>query len=149
MSHDAGNGEYDCDGTQTGLSNISKYGLLTVGEMYNVGFEIKNYVSGSARMSCGSNGPGDYKSINGFFTENLITITNQTFYITADADFIGSVDNLSVKPYIFKNSTPYRITSINSTTGDCTLDLDTSGLENTVTSGDAYKHRKVSLFNLN
>ena len=47
-----------------------------------------------------------------------------------------------IKEILPVNGTPYRVTAIDPGTGDVTIDADFSGLENPVTSGAAFGHRR-------
>ena len=90
-------GTANCDGSQTGNSSIfqtaavdSITGLVT--------YTISNYVSGNVRAVLGSNGIGSFESANGTYLEILTdTGTNNAFFIQGDLNFIGSIDNVSVK----------------------------------------------------
>ena len=99
------NGEAHSDGTQTTAALLyqgSVVGLLD-GKKYLVSVDITDYTAGTLRIWQG-NSPGDgyhvFPQAVGTYT-HVITAFNYTiFNLSADADFIGSVDNLSVHEII-------------------------------------------------
>ena len=94
-------GKANCDGTQTGntnLNNSSNNGIVN-NKFYKIVYTISNYVSGSIRIKAGNTGFGIYHSSNGTYTQYIKAQVTTFPYaqFNADADFIGSIDNVSVK----------------------------------------------------
>ena len=94
-------GTANCDGTQTGntnLNNSSNNGIVN-NKFYKIVYTISNYVSGSIRIKAGNTGYGVYHSSNGTYTQYIKAQVSTFPYaqFNADADFIGSIDNVSVK----------------------------------------------------
>jgi hypothetical protein len=96
-SHDAGNEEYDCDGSQTGASYLRANSILTDAVRYKITFTVANYSAGEVYVRAGGN-LGTTYSANGTYTDYLTCVDNTNFYIWCDADFIGSVDDITVIP---------------------------------------------------
>ena len=93
-------GVASCDGTQVSGTNLNAPGgggLLTVGKPYLVTFDITSYTSGSIYQRVGSGGAGTSRSSIGTFSEVGVAQTNGEFLFTASSDFIGSIDNISVR----------------------------------------------------
>ena len=94
-------GSANCDGTQTGntnLNNSSNNGIVN-NKFYKIVYTISNYVSGSIRIKAGNTGFGVYHSSNGTYTQYIKAQVSTFPYaqFNADADFIGSIDNVSVQ----------------------------------------------------
>jgi len=94
-------GTANCDGTQTGTTNLNNTagnGLVN-GKKYRVVYTISSYASGSIRIKLGNSGYGVYHSANGTYTQDLVAgvTTFPTAQFNADANFVGSIDNVSVK----------------------------------------------------
>ncbi|MEE9222974.1 MAG: putative phage tail protein [Nitrosomonadaceae bacterium] len=67
------------------------------GELYVVGYEISNRTAGSVTADVGGT-DGDTNSENGTFEELIVGGSSDTdFRIQADANFDGSIDNVSVR----------------------------------------------------
>jgi hypothetical protein len=83
-----------CDGTQTGLSSLGQAGVVTIGNLYKVTFELSNNAAGNIRVLVGSpNTEWAWLSGNGPKTVYYFGEGNTTLYFQADADFIGDIDN--------------------------------------------------------
>jgi hypothetical protein len=107
-SHDAGNGEYDCDGSQSDTSNLRKASVVTQNVRYKITFTVSNYSTGNVRVYPGGSGGeiGTWRSSDGTFTEYLTSkAAAASFYIQADADFTGSVDDIAVIPVTLSDYT--------------------------------------------
>ena len=94
-------GSANCDGTQTGSTNLhnsTDIGIVN-NKFYKVVYTISNYVSGSIRIKVGNTGFGVYHTSNGTYTQYLkaVVTTFPRAQFNADANFIGSIDNVSVK----------------------------------------------------
>ena len=93
-------GSGNCDGSQTGMSSLTpNANNVTNGVLYKATYTISNYSSGSIRIKLGNTGYGQYNSANGTYTEYITAIATSfpRSQINADVDFIGSIDNVSVK----------------------------------------------------
>jgi hypothetical protein len=91
----AGNGFATCDGLQTGVSNLSQV-IYTVGKAYKTIINVNSVTAGSISIFTGTS-----SSQLNITAANTYTITqtsaSDTLYIQADASFIGSISNVSVK----------------------------------------------------
>ena len=94
-SHDAGNEEYDCDGTQTADSKLYQDVSTTETKKYIVKFTVKNYSAGNIAPMVGGT-VGTNVSANGAYAEIITAGSAAEDGVVADADFIGSVDDLSI-----------------------------------------------------
>jgi len=96
-----GDGVVSCDGTQTSASSlVQDIGTSANNKVYKIQFTLSNRTAGGIRIYLGGYNAGTVRSANGTYTE-LITAssasTNASIYFEADAAFVGSVDNVSVK----------------------------------------------------
>ena len=97
-------GTANCDGTQTGTTNLNNTvgnGLVN-GKKYRVVYTISSYASGSIRIKLGNSGYGVYHSSNGTYSQDLVAevTTFPTAQFNADANFVGSIDNVSVQEIV-------------------------------------------------
>ena len=95
-------GTANCDGTQTGTTSLTPALNNVVNNVtYIVEYTISNYTSGSISIKLGNTGYGVVRSANGTYTEEIkaLATTFPRSQINADASFIGSIDNISVKEY--------------------------------------------------
>lgn len=100
-AHDAGNGEYDCDGSQGVYALLTEHSSVVIGTVYKTIFTVKNrdgVGAGSVKLKCGSTSGSTYRSADGTYTEFITASGNTAFYVQADGDFIGSVDDITVEP---------------------------------------------------
>jgi hypothetical protein len=86
----------DCDGTQSEESNVYQETVVEVAKRYVVTYTVTRS-AGSVRVKVGSTGTGTYRTAGGTYTEAITAAGDTTFYINADADFIGTVDTITVK----------------------------------------------------
>ena len=90
-------GKASCDGSQTGTSNLSQTNVITdTSKTYRVEFTLSNYTAGNVKAKISNDAQGVTKSANGTYVEFLSGMSNRTLSLTANADFIGSIDNVSV-----------------------------------------------------
>lgn len=89
-------GVASCDGTQVTQETIRQNGILTVGDLVVVTFTVSNYSAGYVRPVVGSTGAGTFVNANGTYTETLTVVGSSNFFIQADVNFIGDIDNVSV-----------------------------------------------------
>ena len=95
------NGVASSDGSQSSNSSLYQLSVLSQYKTYKFQFTLSNVTNGSVRLR---NGIGDsetyisYKNIDGTYTAYAkVNASNTTLVVDADADFIGSIDNVSVK----------------------------------------------------
>jgi hypothetical protein len=93
-------GKANCDGSQTSTSSVYQNAGLTIGAAYKVIVTISNYSAGNIRILMGGNTFGEWVNSNGEKTFILVQSFDQRIYVQADANFVGSIDNVSVKEVI-------------------------------------------------
>ena len=69
---------------------------FVVGKTYKASFEIKNYAQGSATIRYGGGSDLGYEIANGIYDYYFVWGGNIYIYVKVSADFIGSIDNVSV-----------------------------------------------------
>ena len=84
-----------CDGTQTSVSFLTQNGQVQSGKIYKVTYEVVSFTSGEIIAFIGGS-QGQTRTSVGTYTEYLST-SNTNFWLRADANFIGSITNISVK----------------------------------------------------
>jgi hypothetical protein len=93
-----GSGVASCDGTQVGSTNISQNGVTELGFLYRVMYTVTIYTAGTIRMLLGNIlSATTPQSSAGTFSEVTTPDTATNVQVRGDVDFIGSVDNVSVK----------------------------------------------------
>jgi hypothetical protein len=106
------NGKASNDGSQSGTSEIYQTGVVVIGKTYKLVYDIVNYTSGTVRIRCGNTFDVTNNAI-GTYTAFLTATSNAGVGIQASADFIGSIDNVSVKEVLDfdfdRNSTGTRV----------------------------------------
>lgn len=91
-------GSLNIDGTQTSNININQnITSLDLTKIYKVTFTISNYTAGQVKVKISNSAQGTFKTANGTYTEYLSGMTNNALSIRPDGNFIGSIDNVSVK----------------------------------------------------
>jgi hypothetical protein len=93
-------GVASCDGSQTGNSNLQQTGVLEVGKYHLIEYTVSGYSAGTIKSLSSGFTSGAAVSSNGVHREivgNIHPSANTTFYLQADLNFIGSIDNVSVK----------------------------------------------------
>jgi hypothetical protein len=91
-----GSGVASCDGTQTGNTNLQQNDVFTVGNLYKITFDLTR-TAGNFRLLVGSSGSSSYYTTDGSFTLYATAVGNANLYIQGDSNFIGTVDNVTVK----------------------------------------------------
>ena len=99
-------GSANCDGTQVGVSDLTQTLSTPSGKSYKITYTISEYTSGSIFVRLNSGNITASQSSVGTFTEYLSGGNGAQINLRADADFIGSIDNVSVKEYITATNTP-------------------------------------------
>ena len=89
-------GSASCDGSQSGNSILYQNISHSANKKYRVEFTISGYVSGQVDFALDTPFFGTTSS-NGTFVFDGNPPSGGNFIIRADADFVGSVDNVSVK----------------------------------------------------
>ena len=97
-------GSADCDGTQTSLAYLQQSGAMTSGLRYKATYEVKSVSAGEVRLFVG-NVSSEPRTSTGVYTD-YITASNSSFWIRGSANFIGSIDNVSVKEVLSGFDTP-------------------------------------------
>ena len=99
-------GAANCDGTQTSNSDIAQ-GLTTQsGKSYKITYTISEYTSGSIFVRLNSGNTTTSQSSVGTFTGYLSGENGTQISLRANADFIGSIDNVSVSEVIDNTNLP-------------------------------------------
>ena len=92
------NGLLNCDNSQTGNSDCLQNNVTELGFQYLTEFTVSDHLSGNARILLGNiGGAGLNRNSQGTFTEVLTPDSVTNLKVRADANFEGSVDNVSVK----------------------------------------------------
>ena len=88
------NSQAHCDGTQTGSSNIFQTSVVEDNKTYLVEMYLKTIEGGEVAGNCGGNSATKPFIIAGI-NKDIITEDGglNAFYMTASADFIGSIDH--------------------------------------------------------
>ena len=97
------NGVASSDGTQSAASDLSQDGSVSAGD-YEVQFTVSSRTAGTVTAMVGSTGSGSARSADGTYTQTITYAgTGSNVYLQADADFVGSVDNFTVRPVYTAN----------------------------------------------
>jgi hypothetical protein len=105
----------ECDGTQTGWSYLTQdlADYLVGGKTYEVTYTISNYSAGNFRISLGGGTTaGTSRSANGTYTDTFTypsDATTDLLYLSADLNFIGDIDTVSVKEVCDSSWSPIAI----------------------------------------
>lgn len=91
-----GSGVASSDGTQAGNSEIFQLNIATVGKVYQVSYDVTAYTAGQVRLNLGQSF-SEYVSATGSYTYTLVAASDAHFRVQADVDFVGSVDNVSIR----------------------------------------------------
>lgn len=104
-SYDGTNDEYDCDGSQTGNSNVSfSAGTITLNKIYEATFTVKNRSAGGVTPVVGGYATGTRVEADGTYTQYITPTnpsSNDNLVIVANASFVGSIDDLFIKELPF------------------------------------------------
>lgn len=93
-------GVASCDGSQTGDSDLKQDVSAAVSTTYIIQYTISNYSAGEIQPNfLGAGGLGIARSVNGTFTDTIVSPSDATgfFALRADVDFIGDIDDVSVR----------------------------------------------------
>ena len=89
-------GKAHCDGTQVTNADLTQSSVTTSGKVYKITYTVSNYSAGNCFPRVGSGFVGASRSSNGTFTD-IIEVGSSTLNIRGDVNFIGSIDNVSIK----------------------------------------------------
>ena len=96
-----GDGIATCDGTQSSASYLLQNLVLPTPNQYLVTFEVSNYASGNVKFgfSSSTTSPfGTARTANGVYTETFTHDSNTiALRFRASDDFVGDIDNISIK----------------------------------------------------
>jgi hypothetical protein len=95
-------GSANCDGTQTSGTNLIQPSLsLGTNKIFKIKFELKDYQAGELNfVTLTGTGALEFENINAngtYVAYSGLSTGNNSITFNADADFIGSIDNVSVK----------------------------------------------------
>lgn len=110
-----GAGVASCDGTQTVSTNLSQNMSLLSDKAYRVVVTISGYSAGTVRVGIGSSNLQAAISANGIYEFIDIRGNDGTLYIQGDANFVGSVDNISVTEAVIDRSVRANHLTVNGT----------------------------------
>ena len=99
------NGLASCDGSQSLPESVYQNGVTVVGKIYKITYTIVSRTSGSVRALAGTIG-GTFQSTPNTYIEYLTATGNVSIGIQANADFVGSIDNVSVKEVLGQEVVP-------------------------------------------
>jgi hypothetical protein len=89
-------GKASSDGSQSADSDLTQDIDVLTGELYEVTFTISGFSAGNVRPRVGT-ALGTNRAANGTFTEQIVCGAGGVFDLRADLNFVGSIDNVSVK----------------------------------------------------
>lgn len=91
-------GKASSDGSVAGNNYlINSPTTAVVGKTYKVEFTVSNYVQGAVKVRAGQ-AAGVNVTANGSYTQYQVATATETCRLHASSNFIGKVDNVSVKP---------------------------------------------------
>ncbi|WP_031479364.1 hypothetical protein [Maridesulfovibrio frigidus] len=86
-----------CNGAQVVESILSRDLSLIEGKTYEIGFTVSNFQSGSVHIVAAGGGVSESAIADGKFISRLEAGSSGAIAISADADFIGQIDSVSVR----------------------------------------------------
>jgi hypothetical protein len=91
-------GTANCDGSQSATTNFFQSAVISdLSKTYRVEFTLSNYAAGTIKSKISNSAQGANRSANGIYVDFFSGMTNTALNFTASSDFIGSIDNVSVK----------------------------------------------------
>jgi len=93
-------GTANCDGTQTAGTQLVQNGTYTLNKTYKITYTLSSVTAGNVDVRLQGSGAtvtGNSRTIDGTYTEYITSTGNTSFRIRGNDDFIGSIDNVSVK----------------------------------------------------
>ena len=85
-----------CSGVQVGDSDLAQTATLTVGKIYRLRYTVSNYAAGFVRPVIGGD-QGIGTSGNGTIIEYFIPVSTGNVTFKANVDYIGCIDNVSLR----------------------------------------------------
>jgi len=98
------NGVANGNGANGSTEELVQVNVNTTGKTYKATFEVLNYVSGSVGFWKGSGIALTQRNANGTYTEYFTATSDQIRF--RGINFIGSIDNVSVKEYLGQEVVP-------------------------------------------
>ena len=98
---------FTSDGSATGRVFVSGAGSIVVGKTYKISYDITAYTSGAVRVELGTSADAAAVSNSGIgsFSTYFTAKSNTNIYINQSGlAFVGTFDNLSIKPVSDKNN---------------------------------------------
>ena len=93
-------GKANCDGTQTAGTQLVQNGTYTLNKTYKITYTLSSVTAGNVDVRLQGSGAtvtGNSRTTDGTYTEYITSTGNTSFRIRGNDDFIGSIDNVSVK----------------------------------------------------
>lgn len=145
-SYDGTNNEADCDGNQTAGVDLKQDISAVASEEYILQYKVKNWTAGTVTPRIGGV-DGTARGADGTYHDYITATGTGNLKFQADADFIGSIDAVSVKKILTGNT--IRITWTNGTTYDLIYILHKagggwSGLDTVSGGTTSYEHTGVT-----
>ena len=100
-------GVASCDGNQTANSYLIQTDVVVENRTYKTTYTVSNRSAGIIKILCGNTTSGTIRNDDGTYSETLVATGVNSIYFRANADFVGDIDNVSVKdvtPYVFDYS---------------------------------------------
>jgi len=101
-------GAANCDGTQTAGTQLTQNGTYTVNKIYKITYTA-TVAAGNVDVrlqGVGATATGATRTTSGTYTDYLTSTGNTSFRIRGNTDFIGSIDNVSIKEYLGQEVVP-------------------------------------------
>lgn len=86
-----------CSGSQVSDTFLIQSGIIEVGKLYKITFNLKSISAGFVEARAGISGLGEHRSAVGIYTDFIIGAGNTSFSFQGDTDFVGTIDNVTVK----------------------------------------------------
>ena len=96
-------GSANCDGTQTSQSNFFQVGIVPINTFYKVTFTATISAGGVILGIGGSNAQPTVTASGTYTFTSRANSGDANLYLSGNADFIGSIDNVSAKEYTTSN----------------------------------------------
>lgn len=123
--------------TYPDYTQISQNVGLVAGQMYRVEYTVSAYTSGKISAFVGTS-PGTEVSANGTHTEDILYSNGGTFKLLGTDDFVGTIDDVSLKPLTKSQTTrTFETLDINGVLIN-TFSFSTSASTDTEASQDFY-----------
>ena len=90
-------GKANCDGSQSSQSNLYQTGIVPINKTYKVTFTIVVNAGSMVLAIGGSNAQPTVSSSGTYTFTSKATSGDSNLYFSASSDFVGSIDNVSVK----------------------------------------------------